>query len=180
MDNIAQYITFVKTQVAFHGKKAALFEARAAKAGTEALKADARNRAESHRRMEGQFEALLGFLVAAPELPARAPSSNGSKIRLAPDEIDGLPAELLEELSLSEADKADFAVLSVIEDAGGVLSLDKILVALYHKTKEVNKRTTLNARIYRMVQRGDLFNVPGKKGVYSLNELSEQEASQIS
>jgi hypothetical protein len=41
------------------------------------------------------------------------------------------------------------------------------------------KRSTLTSRAYRMVQKGNLFSVPTKKGVYSTHELTEDQVSQI-
>lgn len=175
MKTLQERIDFVKTQIQFHDKKAAYFER-----GIERFPAN-KKRMEAHREMASKFTDLWAFLTAvlldgtaAPHRPAQL------RLALTPDEIEGLPQELLDELSISEADKADFAVLSVVDDAGGVLSLDKILIGLYRKTGEVNKRTQVNSRIYRMIQKGSMFPVPGKKGVYSTRELSDEEAENIS
>ena len=180
MDKYKLQAAFVKEQVDFHRSKAERFEAKGQKAASPQAKQDCAKRAESHRRMAQRFQELLEHLESLPTRGASGPmSTQSSRIRLTPEELDGLPEELLGELSLSEADRADFAVQSVIDEAGGILSLDKIIVALYRKTGEVSKRTTLNARIYRMTQRGDLYSVPGKKGVYSTRQLTEDEASEL-
>lgn len=175
MTNVTSYIHFVKTQIAFHASKAAFFGRSTDKFPTNA------KRSEQHQKMVDQFTSLLDYLENA-SLQSIAPGHRlvSSKLGLSPEEIEGLPPELLEELSISEADKADFAVLAVVDDAGGVLSLDKMLIALYRKTGEINKRATLNSRIYRMVQKGSMFNVPGRKGIYSTRELTEEEASLLS
>lgn len=176
MENLSEYIDFVKTQVTFHESKAAHFEKYVTKFPING------KRAESHRRMAAKFTALLGFLDAhsGRSMPSKIGPVLNSRLGLSPEEIDGLPPELLEELSISEADKADFAVLSVVDDAGGVLSLDKMLIALYRKTGEIHKRASLNARVYRMVTRGTMFNVPGRKGVYSTRQMTEEEAAALS
>ncbi|MGD8327688.1 MAG: hypothetical protein PVF65_12305, partial [Sphingomonadales bacterium] len=95
-------------------------------------------------------------------------------------EVEGLPEELLTELSLSESDKIDYTILSLVSELGGVATLDRLLVSLYQETKEIFKRATLNARIYRLIQKGLLHSVPGKKGVYSERELSEEEVQRLS
>jgi hypothetical protein len=53
------------------------------------------------------------------------------------------------------------------------------MVELYKRTKEVPRRNTMTSRLYRMAGRGMIYNVPGKKGVYSTFELTEQEAKKM-
>lgn len=175
MKNLQECVDFVKTQVTFHERKAAFFERGLARYPVN------QKRMEAHRDMAAKFSELWAFLIAMiTDAAASQRSMKSSRLGLSPEEIDGLPAELLEELSISEADKADFAVLSVIDEAGGVLSLDKILIALYRRTGEINKRTQINSRLYRMTQKGMVYSVPGRKGIYSTRELSEQEANNLS
>ena len=85
-----------------------------------------------------------------------------------------LPA--LKMARISESDKAEFTIVSLIDESGGVASLDQILVALYRKTGEISKRLGLNSRLYRMVQKGLIHSVPGKKGVYSTKPIVEDGA----
>ncbi len=59
------------------------------------------------------------------------------------------------------------------------MSLDKIMLALYERTKEFPRRTTITSRLYRMALRGMIFNVPGKKGIYSTYELTEADAKKM-
>ena len=86
---------------------------------------------------------------------------------LTPAEIEGLPEELLAQLALTSSDRFDFDIINMISDAGGVLSLDRILIGLYRKSGKVYKRTTINARLYRMERRG-MIKATSKKGVYAL------------
>jgi hypothetical protein len=67
----------------------------------------------------------------------------------------------------------------MIAQDGGVLSLDKIMVELYRRTREIPKRTTITSRLYRMAQKGMIYNVPGKKGIYSTYEMTEQDAKKM-
>ncbi len=174
MKTLEECIEFVKGQVVFHEKKGVHF-----KHASEKYPAGMK-RAESHFLMAAKFSEMLSCLESLASTGLHVPSVTLSKIGLTLEELNGLPPELLEELSISEADKADFEVISVVNEAGGVLSLDKILIALYRKTGEINKRTQINSRIYRMTQKGTMFPVPGKKGVYSTRELTEEESVQIS
>jgi hypothetical protein len=67
----------------------------------------------------------------------------------------------------------------VIDEAGGVASLDQILVGHFRKTGEVMKRTTLTSRLYRMANKGLIFPLPNKKGVYSTSKFSDHEVAQL-
>jgi hypothetical protein len=62
---------------------------------------------------------------------------------------------------------------------GGVLPLNKILIGLYRKTGVTHKRPALTSRLYRMVERGRLYNVPEQKGVYSITSINADEAKGI-
>lgn len=92
------------------------------------------------------------------------------------EDLDGLPDELIQELSVTDGDRLDFTIYTIIEELGGIASLDQLLIALYRKTGEVHKRPNVNSRLYRLTTRGgELFNVPGKKGVYATHELTQDE-----
>jgi hypothetical protein len=56
-----------------------------------------------------------------------------------------------------------------------LLSLDKLIIGLYKKTAEIHKRSTLTSRLYRMIQKGLIYSVPYRKGIYSTQELSEDD-----
>lgn len=175
MKNIEFFTEFVKAQVSFHETKAARYEKRSDTSETD------RRRAAAHRQMAERFSELLDFLKS-PKMSEGGVTAAGrtvTRLGLTADELEGLPEELLSELSITESDKADFNVISIVEEAGGVLSLDKILIGLFRKTGEIVRRTQLNSRIYRMIQRETMFSVPGRKGVYSLKPLTEEEAANL-
>lgn len=87
-----------------------------------------------------------------------------------PSELEGLPDDLVKQLSINnESDGLDYKILAAVENAGGSLSLDHILIALYHATKKVETRKAVTARLYRMSQRGLIYSVAGRKGVYTTN-----------
>lgn len=101
----------------------------------------------------------------------------GSALYLTPQELEGLPPELIKELSITESDKKDFAIVQIIDELGGVTSVDKILVGLYWNTGEIEKRTRLVARLYRMQQKGLVYAHPEKKGVYATTPLQAENTS---
>jgi hypothetical protein len=130
-----------------------------------------------------RFKALHEVIEQADklldELPARA-SMQTSQLTLAPEELEGLPPELLSELSEGAVpDKSETALVNAIKERGGVATLDQLLVGLYRVTGEVMKRSTLTSKLYRLSQKGVLFNVPNRKGVYSIAKLSPEEAARL-
>lgn len=152
---IRTYGSFVKDQVTHQEGQAQ----RASKKGDEA-------RAQAYLSRAAMFRQLLADLEAAS-----APSTTGTvenSLRLSPDEIRDLPEELLAQLSINESDKRDFLIVEIIEGLGGIASVDKILVAIFRKTGEIEKRTKLVARLYRMTNKGLVYPHPDRKGVYTL------------
>jgi hypothetical protein len=98
-------------------------------------------------------------------------------LEVSPKDLHDLPPELIAQLSISESDREEFQILNVMEEAGGTLSLDQLLIAVYRKSKEILERSKLNARLYRMTMKGTLFSVPSRKGVYSIYEYQQGEKS---
>lgn len=89
---------------------------------------------------------------------------------LMPEDIENLPEELLSELRLSDSDKADINTIKAINLAGGQANLDKILVALYHVTGQIEKRGKLASRINYMCTKGIIGRT--KTGIYT-TDLSQ-------
>lgn len=153
--SIQAYIPFVKDQVAHQEQQAA----RANSKGDE-------KRAQSYLSRAAMFSQLALDLEAL-EAAAAPPANLDASLRLTPDDLRDLPEELMQQLSISEADKRDFLIMELIDGLGGIASLDQILVALFRKTGEIEKRNKLNARLYRMSSKGSIFQYPDKKGVYT-------------
>jgi hypothetical protein len=169
-------LALVKEQISFHERQAEVY-------------ASHPYRGKRHRQTAENFRCLLDrlqTLIAENQaLTSGAPRFNGASrpkqfsLNLTPDDIEGLPDEVIKELGLNPGDRTDLAIVSLLEEGGGILSLDKILVGLYRRTKEVHKRQPLVQRLYRMSQKGMAFPVPGKKGVYSMLRLSEEEVERL-
>lgn len=170
MSEIDKHIGFVNNQAAFHERQ------------VERFSTDLR-RTDLHKSTADKFNELAAFLEAQrKKIEADEPlSANGvERLSLSWEEIDGLPEELLSELSISESDKFDFHIVAAVGDSGGVASLDRLLVSLFKSTGEIMKREKLNSRIYRLIQKEMLFSVPGKKGVYSTKPIVEEIAAELS
>lgn len=174
MINLAKHIEFVKSQQAFHERQALRFS-------------DDLRRKGLHTDTSEKFKLLADYLSEVGERLASGATVNSGaelpdgkyRLALTRDEVEGLPEELMSELSVSDADKAEFNIIALIDDAGGVATLDRILVALYRQSGEIMKRANLNARLYRMSQRGFIHSVPGKKGVYSTKPLKEEDVAKL-
>lgn len=173
MSLLHKYIPFVKEQIDFQQRMMVKF-------------ADHTFRETLHRTTKEKFAALMADIEVVDKLinennarPAEKLIPNSIRLSITPQELDGLPEEVLKELSISEGDKTEFAILGLIEDAGGIMSLDQIIVGLWKKTGEAIKRQALTSRLYRMGQKDLIFGVPTKKGVYSTRPISEDEATKL-
>lgn len=155
---LRKYEKFVKEQIAHNEASARKF----------ASKSDEK-RTQSYLGRAEQFKELMADLESLDANPPPLPSKQISEadLRLTPDELKGLPDELIKELSISESDKREFLIAQIIDEQGGIASIDKILIGIYQATKEIEKRNKVVARLYRMAQKGLVFQVPEKKGIYS-------------
>lgn len=172
MDIVAKYAPFVNDQIGLQEKMANRY-------------AHQEWRRDRHVQTQAIFRHLLDDLVLAQskldDIPHRdiKPANVLRNITLSMQDIEGLPPELMQELSISEADKLEFTIVGIINEAGILLSLDKIIIGLYKKTGEIHKRSTLTSRLYRMIQKGLIYSVPYRKGIYSTQELSEEDVRGI-
>jgi hypothetical protein len=172
MGKIENYVAFVKEQVALQQKLAKKYEESPFRRG-------------QHLNSAKNFADLADFLFEIQNKGTRDTSylnrgdSPQKRISLTYEDIDGVPEDLLRELNLTDTDKQDLLIEYLIAQAGGILSLDKIMVELYKRSREVPKRNTITSRLYRMAGRGIIYNVPGKKGVYSTYEMTEQDAKKM-
>jgi hypothetical protein len=171
---VSQDLAILQEQVDFHKKRAAKLD--------KVATADSKSRAKLHIATAEKLLTVYAHIqVLHTELinvPALKPITINDQLSLSLDEIQDLPPELLAELSV-DADKTEFAILALLREGGGVLSMDKILIGLFKRTGEIHKRSALNNRLYRMEKNGDLFKVPGKKSAYSIRELTTEELEQL-
>jgi hypothetical protein len=172
MSILLRHIPFVNDQLAIQGKLASKF-------------ANQEWRAQLHRDNVEKLTALVidmgeaDKLLDAPHGLSAPLLPKPNRFVLRPEELENLPEELIAELSASGADKTELAIFRAVNNYGGAASLDQIIVDLYKKTGEVVKRTTLTSRLYRMQQKGLVFPVPGRKGIYSTSEVTSEEAAKL-
>lgn len=169
MSILGKHLAFVNEQVDFHEKMVEKFSPTSF-------------RGALHRGTADKFKALAADLESADKSidspqTGRLPAKGQVQLSLTIDDLEGLPDELVKELSLSDADKVEFEIVNSIEDAGGVISLDKLLIALYKRTGEIHKRNSLYSRLGRMASKNLIYYVPGKKGVYSTEQLSAEDVA---
>lgn len=173
MAKIDDYLNFVKEQAAIQDRLATRYS-------------DESYRSNRHIQAKQKFTELADYIeqIKSHGLQFDSSSLNRSisaqkRIQLTFEDIQGLPDELVKELSITDTDKQEMVIEHIIAQSGGYLSLDKIMVELYRRTGEIHKRNTLTSRLYRMAQRGMIYNVPGKKGVYSTYEIPEADARRM-
>ncbi|HET6906556.1 MAG TPA: hypothetical protein VFH52_06385 [Rhodanobacteraceae bacterium] len=156
METIAEIIAFCKAQSAYHTKRAAW---RNIKPEAEA----------SHKKFSAQFDAAVRLLERLPsQNPAgeSGQSAQSDLFAIDPFDLDGLPEDLVSELTISRADQEDAQIIQLFRIAQRPLNINEVMVGLYRKFDVRQKRTAVSARLYRMAARGELVNV--EKGVYSL------------
>jgi hypothetical protein len=174
---LAKHVEFVKAHVAVQEKLARKF--------APDSKYHNPGRYQLHLGNVDHFSELLSDIELAntelDEADSRPRTAHRGpvQLQLLPQDLEGLPSELLEELSVQSVDKLEMAIFAAFNDAGGTMSLDRILINIYRKTGEVHKRTAITAKLYRMIQKGILYSVPSRKGWYSLSEMSEEDATAL-
>ncbi len=168
MTSLQKHLSFVKEQYEFHIRMAERF-------------LDTPRRRTLHLVTAQGFHDLADALIETEkeleELSQRPKINSSSPIALSitKQDLEGLPEQLIKELSISDSDWIEFMLYELAEDNGGMISLDQLLIGLYKKTDEVHKRATITSRLYRMGQKGMIFGVAGKKGVYSTTQASEEK-----
>lgn len=156
--SIAELQEFVKDQLDFYRRQADY--------------PGLRNKKLNARLVE-KFEALDEYFnMLGQNISQEASASSANYTTITPDDIEGLPQELLDELNLTDSDHAEFDIVNIIKKHGGTMSLDHLLIALYKSTGVVHKRRSLTSKLYRMVNKGLLFNAKDKRATYTTDSFS--------
>ena len=163
MKILPEHRSFVKGQLDFHERQSGKW-------------AHDERRQKRHMETAEHFKSLHEYLLNLEDVCTLAPTKVAPKISstsVSWEEAQELPHDLLAELSVSETDKAEFEILSILDAQGGTASLDRILVEYYRATGEVVKRATMVNRLYRMASKELVVSLPGKKGVYAIQKEVE-------
>jgi hypothetical protein len=159
---LEKYGSFVKEQIDHNERSASKFRAD-------------EKRAQAYMQRAAMFRQLLVELEHLSS-PVTTEPITEANFRLTQEEIQDLPPELLEQLSLTDSDKKEFLLAQIIDDLGGATSLDKLLIAIFRRTGEVEKRTRLNSRLYRMANKGMIHAHPTRKGIYANKPFPAESA----
>lgn len=114
---------------------------------------------------EARYAKLLEVAAHIEELERwrmPVPSSYG--------DISDLPSELLAQLSGIKTDELEDQIYATVKAAGDEIELDRLLIELFRRFGDVHERRFLNNKCYRMAQKGLIFQVPGRKGVYTAHK----------
>lgn len=183
---IANFLDFVKRQVEVHERKMGQ---------NGQLSGQLSRDGNRHKWLREEFSSLLRAMEEDIEdganLVPRSPQEGDgqqppsidldtllrSPTQLQPSQLAGLPPELLDQLQISDVEKFQWTVLDIINRTPEkTISLEVLLIALFHQTKKVYERTDLSNRIYRMARKGMVFSVIGKKGWYSTVRQDQQDS----
>lgn len=96
-----------------------------------------------------------------------------SQFHLLPEDLEGLPDELIKELGITESDRKEFLLIKLINKLGGIASINKLLVEIFKETQEVEKRARLIGRLYRMQNKGLIYSTSDRKGIYSTKPIPD-------
>lgn len=88
------------------------------------------------------------------------------------EDLQGLPPTIMTELNSKAGFVLEWRIVAIINGLGGTANIDKIIVAYWREYNELLVRTTLNAKLYRMKNKGLLDSDQDTKGVYSTNTNS--------
>ena len=91
-----------------------------------------------------------------------------SSMHILPSDLEDLPAELLKELNISDSDKQELEILRSLEKAGGLLTIDKLMIQLYRDTGTIHSRKQLAAKLYRMTSKGLIEANTEFRGAYQI------------
>lgn len=150
---LLDYINFVKSQALFHKN-------RAARATEERVSRNAAAMSRRFNELAEEIESLRGARILIKPVGI-------DPLNITRDDVEGLPEELLQHLvNVPDQDSVDSLIIRLIDDAGGRLLLDHILVGVYRETGQIFQRAQMVSRLHRLNKRG-LVESTGRKGVYA-------------
>lgn len=159
MRSLTELKSFSKNQATYHERKAAEKNLQP-------------YQIKKHREAAEGLNDIHAFLESLPsDITADKPPQNGPDIfELDPFRLDDIPDDLVEELKIGRAEKADAQILELFRIAHRPLNISEVLIGLFRKFNESEKRTAVSARLYRLAQANEITPVEGERGVYKLME----------
>jgi hypothetical protein len=118
-----------------------------------------------HMRNAVALEETIAELERLERITQPIPASYG--------DLSDLPPSLLKELSGLRTDDREQQLYTIIGSADGEVDLDAILIELWRRFEVEETRKFLQNKLWRMAQKGMIWTVPGKKGVYSATKPTD-------
>ncbi|RLW53895.1 MAG: hypothetical protein B6D76_09385 [gamma proteobacterium symbiont of Stewartia floridana] len=187
MLRIQNHLDFVNSQIDYQNNQIkrltkSVVPANPITARLSVSQSNVRRKIKTHERILSQLTELFEFLEnscgSANENSEKSKTVSAS-YHLTPDDLEGLPPELLKELNISESDELELQIMRALRNAGGALTVDKILIQLYRDTGGIHERKALAAKLYRMTQKNLLQSVPDRRGLYELVELNDGDEFEL-
>ena len=125
------------------------------------------NISNGDRERSLRWLALVESLHAATSLPASI------------GDIADLPPELLKELNIP-SDKLETQIIAVLGLCRAPADLDQILIGLYRRFGVIQKRRFLQNKLWRMVNKQQIYKMKDRKGLYALEPVKGRAAKQAS
>lgn len=127
---------------------------------------------EKHEITQG-FLSVSDFLSSTSSkitlaTSQRKPSDQEKSGDLLPEDLEGLPPEILDKLGLKESDKQELLIIEILKDLGGAACLSKIFVEMYKRSGDAPERLALGAKLYRMASKDQIKSSNKGKGWYCL------------
>lgn len=126
-------------------------------------------------RYQARMEALTAIIDEVESLrriTKPIPASYG--------DLSDLPPELMAELSGIKVDDLEQQIYTIIKSGGGEVDLDAVLIELFRRFKVIQTRKFLQNKLWRMAQKGLIYSVAGKKGIYSADAATADTAARSS
>lgn len=155
MQSITEFIKFLKSRQSFHKSKVH---------GLQKSKPSAAIKHEDTIAKYGDIVSWFEQFQSTQNIPQD--NSDQDLFSLNPLDMQDLPEDLSDELSVSQSDTEDAQILELLDIAGRSLDLNELLIGSFRKYNVKHKRNLLTARIYRLVKRGLVHNVG--KGKYAI------------
>ena len=121
--------------------------------------------AEALEEMASDLEAVVSELEQLRRATQPIPASYG--------DLSDLPPELVKELTGIKVDDLEEQLFTIIK-SGDEVDLDAILIELFRRYRVVQTRKFLQNKLWRMVQKGIVYSVPKRKGVYTASERPDE------
>ncbi|QTH23702.1 hypothetical protein HRJ34_09450 [Rhizorhabdus wittichii] len=124
------------------------------------------------RKMVDLYDKRIGFLNAIVE-EVEDLRQKTKPIPASYGDLSDLPPELMKELAGIKVDELEEQIFTVVKAGGDEVDLDKVLIELYRRFGSVQTRRYLQNKLWRMAQKGLVYSVPNRKGVYSAQPQPE-------